>query len=74
MLWFEALYPRLLNLYYSEHSCHLEFIIKLVEDGKVKSVIDRCYPLHEIALVNVDEVLTRVFRKLSLLNGVFIQF
>ena len=27
----------------------LEFIIKLVEDGKVKPVIDRHYPLHETA-------------------------
>lgn len=26
---------------------HLEFIIKLVEDGKVKPIIDRIYPLHE---------------------------
>ncbi|MCX8129735.1 MAG: NAD(P)-dependent alcohol dehydrogenase [Clostridia bacterium] len=27
----------------------LEYIIKLVEDGKVKPVIDRCYPIHETA-------------------------
>jgi len=27
----------------------LEFIIQLVEGGKVKPVIDRCYPLHETA-------------------------
>lgn len=27
----------------------LEFIIKLVEEGKVKPVIDRCYPLNETA-------------------------
>jgi NADPH:quinone reductase-like Zn-dependent oxidoreductase len=25
----------------------LEFIIKLVEDGKVKPIINRSYPLHE---------------------------
>jgi NADPH:quinone reductase-like Zn-dependent oxidoreductase len=32
-----------------QSSKDLEFVMKLVEEGRVKPVIDRCYPLHETA-------------------------
>lgn len=37
------------NLVAKPNTKDLEFIIKLVEDGKIKPIIDRHYPLHETA-------------------------